>query len=254
MLSALACVALAAAPLSLALPGLGGVRVDRSELQLYGEVLSQRLADRGVKVVSSRDIAALLGMERERQLMGCSDSGCVAELAGALGVDGLLSGDVGLLDGAYVVTLKVLSAKDAQTLARFEGTAARASELPELLGRAAAQLARQLGVTAPSVRPSRLWAALPAVVTVVALSVGAWAEVRADESLALIVTERSIDDARQRASEGRAFQAAGHALLGVGAAAALATASLLIFGESPVTPTAALTPTGGSLGLAWSLP
>src|SRR5437667_22938 len=43
-------------------------------------------------VVSSADIAALLGIERQRQLMGCNEGSCAVELAGALNAKRALRG------------------------------------------------------------------------------------------------------------------------------------------------------------------
>src|SRR5688572_12170524 len=109
VLAALLCLTGAAAPVSLALPGLNAVNLAQGEGELYSELLAQKLAALGLKVISARDIGAVLGLERQRELLGCKDGICTAELAGALGVEGIVVGDVGKLGGSYQVNLKVLS-------------------------------------------------------------------------------------------------------------------------------------------------
>ena len=259
LLGVLLAVGVGAAPVSLAMPGLHGVRVDAAELDLYGEVLAARLRERGLKVVTSRDIGAVLGMERQRQLLGCAETSCVAELAGALGVDGLVSGDLAQVDAAWLLTVKVLSAKNGETLAQFDGTAAKAGELRALLGRAAEALVLQLAVKLerPELRPSsagfsRAWALVPGAVAVAALSVGAWAELRADEKLRELPRQTDAEAARLVAREGTNYELAGHVLLGVGAAAAATSVVLLVLGgDRPPPLTLAPTPNGVAFVGVW---
>ena len=46
------------------------------------------------QVISQQDIATMLGLERQKQLMGCADdsTSCLAELSGALGARFVMSG------------------------------------------------------------------------------------------------------------------------------------------------------------------
>jgi TolB-like protein len=70
-------------------------------------------------VVSSADISSLLGLEKQKQLLQCGeDSSCLAELGGALGVDYLLSGSVGLLGTRLRISLSVQNVKRARVVAR----------------------------------------------------------------------------------------------------------------------------------------
>ena len=50
--------------------------------------------------------------------MGCDDLACTAELGGALGVDAILAGNVGVLGTTYVLSLKLINTQDATVLAR----------------------------------------------------------------------------------------------------------------------------------------
>ena len=36
----------------------------------------------------------MLAFEKQRQMLGCADTGCIAEIGGALGVDYIISGKV----------------------------------------------------------------------------------------------------------------------------------------------------------------
>ncbi len=72
------------------------------------------------QVIGSKDVQTLLGLERQKQLLGCSeDSGsCMTELAGALGARFVLTGSVSKLGDAYQLTLQTLDSQRATTLGR----------------------------------------------------------------------------------------------------------------------------------------
>ena len=48
-------------------------------------------------VVTSEAIRSMLAFEKQRQMLGCADAGCIADIGGALGVDWLVSGKVSRL-------------------------------------------------------------------------------------------------------------------------------------------------------------
>jgi hypothetical protein len=72
-----------------------------------------------VQVVSGSDVAALMGLERQRQLLSCSDSSCLAEIGGALGVNYLLTAEVAQVGGQWLVTLALLDVGRATSVARL---------------------------------------------------------------------------------------------------------------------------------------
>src|SRR5438046_7919376 len=88
----------------LGLPGLDRVDVEPEKADFFLEYLAQELYDAGYQVVTRKQIDAVLGLERQKQLLGCADSSssCLTELAGALGVDAILVGSVARLSGEYV--------------------------------------------------------------------------------------------------------------------------------------------------------
>jgi PEGA domain len=82
-----------------------------------------------LQVLSQGDIAAMLGLEKTRQMLGCTeDQGCMAELAGALDSDRLLSGSLTILERTSLLTVKVLDVKKSRTLSRVTATLLDATE------------------------------------------------------------------------------------------------------------------------------
>lgn len=100
----------------LPLAALGGVTDDTT--RLLGDALAGELRRRsGIAVLTQSDIAALLGVEKTRQMLGCSESGCMAEIGGALGADRVIHGSLGRVGGSLVVNLSALDARKASAAA-----------------------------------------------------------------------------------------------------------------------------------------
>jgi hypothetical protein len=69
-------------------------------------------------VLSDADVAALLGVEKRKQLLtGCSDTGCLAEIGGALGADRVIHGSVGRMGASLLVNITSLDARKARSAA-----------------------------------------------------------------------------------------------------------------------------------------
>jgi hypothetical protein len=96
----------------LPLDALGGV--PRETVQLLGDALAGELRKRpGISVFTQADVSALLGVEKTRQMLGCADTGCMAEIGGALGADRVVRGSLGKLGESLVVNLSALDPKRA---------------------------------------------------------------------------------------------------------------------------------------------
>ncbi|MFT3838097.1 MAG: hypothetical protein QM723_14015 [Myxococcaceae bacterium] len=97
----------------LAVSGLtaqGGV--DQKTAELLGDLLTADLAAAGKwKVTSSHELQVLLGVERQKELMGCSDQQCQVEMAQALGADLMVSGNVGAVGNLRVITVVLFDSK-----------------------------------------------------------------------------------------------------------------------------------------------
>jgi hypothetical protein len=95
---------------------LGGV--SKETAQLLGDALAGELRRRpGISVLTQSDVAALLGVEKTRQMLGCTESGCVAEIGGALGADRVVHGSVGRIGESLVVNLSALDPRRAAAAA-----------------------------------------------------------------------------------------------------------------------------------------
>ncbi|MDP1922645.1 MAG: hypothetical protein Q8L14_40765 [Myxococcales bacterium] len=158
MTSAWLVMAIAATgPVKVAAPGLAGVSVT-PELQAFvNDHLAQELVLEGLDVIPSSQIASVLGLERQKQLLGCADSQCVVELANALGVDAILLGTVAKLDTVIQLDVRLVSATDARALAIYSERVTSEAGLLDAMTRAAKSLgpevAKKLGKTAtPSAR------------------------------------------------------------------------------------------------------
>lgn len=109
-----------AEPLKLAVPGLSVVDVDAQKAAFLAEHLAQELSDEGAQVVSQQDLTVMLGLDRQRQLMGCAGGKCITELTSALGVDGLVTGSVARVSGErFQLNLRMLDATTGQRLRTY---------------------------------------------------------------------------------------------------------------------------------------
>lgn len=100
---------------------------------------SQRVFER---VVTYREIETTLGLEQQKQLMNCTAVSCIAEVTGALGVDYLLMGSVARLGDDFVISARILRAKDAEAVA--SDTVRQAASNDAILLDAAAQLSQHI--------------------------------------------------------------------------------------------------------------
>ncbi len=101
------------------LSAAGGVA--RDEAASFSEQVTAEVAARGFfQVVSSRDIATLLGLERQKALLGCSDAAaaCMTELTGALDARYVMSGTVSRVGENFQLSVQTLDARSAQPLGR----------------------------------------------------------------------------------------------------------------------------------------
>ena len=131
--------------IALTTPGLKRVGIDKQLGSFLEEHLVQQFVFNKLALATPKDIATLLGQERQRQLMGCSDSSqCQADLATLMNADAVLTGQVAKLDGKFQINLKVVGAKTATSLAVFAGSAPSLEALLPLINAGAKQIAAEL--------------------------------------------------------------------------------------------------------------
>ena len=67
----------------------------------------------GYVVIGQDDVNTMLGFERQKDLLGCDDTTCFAEIGGALGADKLLVFKVAWLEGRWATSAKVIDLRQA---------------------------------------------------------------------------------------------------------------------------------------------
>jgi hypothetical protein len=85
-------------------------------IRVIGDYLAGGLRDQGFEVMTTGDIGAALGVERQKELMGCSESSCVADIGGAMGVDYIVRPNMAVLDRDTVLTLTLIDSKGRRSL------------------------------------------------------------------------------------------------------------------------------------------
>jgi hypothetical protein len=236
------------------------VKVDRGLASFFSAEFARALRLNEVPVVTSDEVASILGKERQRAMLGCADSqssSCLAELGSALGCDATLVVNLAQLDGTYRANLKVLSSRDGSTLTETVVESDSPKGFVRELEGAAERLAAGLSHKATSLR-ARAW--VPAVAGVVVAAAGVvcltQANGRARALDAELAAQGAVTDrATTLATEGKTFQTLGWVGAGVGAAALVGAAAMALFGaEAPVEPRVTLSPSGASVGFSGVFP
>ncbi|MCM2333918.1 MAG: hypothetical protein NDI82_08205 [Anaeromyxobacteraceae bacterium] len=122
MLAPLLALALTAAPPKLAvLPVAPGEGIPATTAAAITEALSGEVRRRaGAEVVTQREIAAVLTLERQKAMLGCTTDSCMAELGGALGCDRLVSGDLAKLGESFLLHLRLVETARARVVAQSD--------------------------------------------------------------------------------------------------------------------------------------
>ena len=114
------------------------------------------------KVISSADIATMLGVERQNQLLGCNEdsSACVAELANALGSEFVMAGSVGRVGDNYLVTTKLISGAKGAVVGRATIQTTSVNGLLEACWKSAQQTLDAYGASLPGAE-AKAWSERP---------------------------------------------------------------------------------------------
>jgi TolB-like protein len=95
------------------LTGDMGPKVKLLTAVLYDEVAATHTVD----AITSAEIGEILGVERQKQLLGCSESGCLAEIGGALGSDYLLTSQAGKIGSRVRLDIRLIDARKSRVVA-----------------------------------------------------------------------------------------------------------------------------------------
>jgi hypothetical protein len=231
-----------AEPLKLATGGFTYVGINDELRAFVPEHLSSVMRAAGVVVVTPNEVATLLGRERQRQLLGCADNGesCTAELAGALGADGVVLGELAAVGDVLQLNLKVVS-DSGRPLATWTKRVQGVNRLLDALDEGAKVIAEQaLAATGHTVQLApaagvRRWWWLPSVSGALVGAAGGVLLFLAKGNHDLLTTASSnplsLMAAARRASDGELFQTFGFVAVGVGAAGLVTGALLWLFGD-----------------------
>jgi hypothetical protein len=230
-----------AAPLKLAMVDFRQVGLSADKATYYSELLALRLAeDEGLSIVTPKDVSALLGMERQKELLGCSDAStqCVAELAGALGTEGIVTGQLAKVGDKFQLSVKIIAADGRGTLYQHASqlltseedlvaeVQAIAKEAPDKLRRKLRPGAAVVPEVAAPAGPSRpLLHLTPAAVGVVLAGVGAGLAFSSKgiyDDLSDQSTWATRTDFKSQLSTGKNQQTAAEVMIAAGSAALIA--------------------------------
>ena len=78
---------------------------------LFGSVLVDL---KRFEVIQKQDLGTLLEVGQQKQLLGCDDESCLADVGVALGARWIISGSLALLGGRRVLTLKLVDAQSVR--------------------------------------------------------------------------------------------------------------------------------------------
>jgi hypothetical protein len=131
---------------------------DRKTVEGLSALLASEVARRpNLAVLAGADLRALVGFERQKALLGCTESSCIAELAGALGVAYLISSEVSKVGTTRLLSLALLDAGKATGLSRLTRKAYSDDQLVEETSTAVDELLKALpgaGQAQPQAAPA----------------------------------------------------------------------------------------------------
>ena len=119
MLTTLVVSLLAAGNAKIAVLSFSASGVDPTVAASVTESVTAEIAVRGYfDPMSASEIQTLLGVERQKALLGCGEENCMTELAGALGAPYVMSGSLVKLEGVFQINLQVIDSRKSRTTGR----------------------------------------------------------------------------------------------------------------------------------------
>jgi TolB-like protein len=116
---ALPAAASAAAKVKLAVTEVKSVQgVAVGTATILSDIVVSEVARHGYDVISQSDISTMIGFEKQKKMLGCDETSCLAEIGGALGVDYLITGQVGQIGTRYRISLLVVDSRKARVTGR----------------------------------------------------------------------------------------------------------------------------------------
>jgi TolB-like protein len=131
----------------------GSATIDKATLSTIAGLMIVELAkDTALDVISDAEVKRLADLEGDRQAVGCDDTTCLAELAGAMGARYVIFGDVGTLGSTVIVNLNLFDSQTTRAVNRVAVKADGVDALPAALSTPLRELTAPL--TGTTVRPA----------------------------------------------------------------------------------------------------
>lgn len=239
-------VVLSAAPVKLAAPILGLVNIDEKRGSVFTEHLAQRLKLARLDVVTPKEMQAILG---------CGGaSRCTAELASALGADGMVLGDIARVGERFQINLKIVASDSARTLAVFSESVSTEDQVTDALTRGAYLLAvdvnHALGRPPPPelvATDSRVFAVAPLIIGVLGVAGGVASVIISENAYQKLKTAPVVTDGPVTLSLGQTSQSLSVAGFVVGGVALVGAAGLFLLGAPKAPVSVAIGPGGAAV-------
>lgn len=135
---------------------------EKLDAAAFSEMLVNSVDGTGMfRVISSKEIVTLIGLERQRQLLGCSeDSSCMAEIANALGSELVVSAAVGKVGSTYLVSVRLIDGRTSRTAARANAEVTDPNMLLRAVWTASQEMLDKYGASLPPDQAAK-WANRP---------------------------------------------------------------------------------------------
>lgn len=96
-----------------------GVGIDQEKVDVIADIIAELISRLGdVRVVSKADIQSMLNLEKQKRLAGCDDKECFAEVASALGMPWMVTGNIGRFGESFIINLKLIDVRNANVVGR----------------------------------------------------------------------------------------------------------------------------------------
>jgi TolB-like protein len=232
-----------------------GIEPSEPALAKLAEAATQQLETElsrsgDVVVLGQRDLVATLGLERQRQLLGCSDEGCAFEMGSALSAAWMVGGTLGGAGERLRLDLRVLRLKDSVAVWRDGRTFVDPGDLfptvTQLAAAARSSFAPGPVIASPATRSAGPWVLMGAGAVLAAGGGVAIGAARAEFEAVQSRVDRgnlTVDEGMRRTETINAVIIAGV----VGASAggvALLSGLIWKLAEPPLTPVVTLSPNG----------
>jgi hypothetical protein len=221
---------LAAAPQRIVVAPFTLAGADATISVVLEDALAQALRKRDFEVITRQEMSTLLGVERQRQLLGCSgeSNSCLAELTNALGCELTVVTSLAKVEGGFRGVVRVMSTTSGQVKSQASLSATTTTALIDSLDGVANELVGPLKTSGPSfIR----W--VPGIVGVLAGAAGAAFFAVAGQRYDAVTKATSLTTASPLALEGKTFQALAWTGVGVGVVGIVWTGLWLALNQTP---------------------